>query len=61
MWNISFSLTTAQFLDGPKDATRRLGWLFLMAGDRVCAVKKCMGLKSGETLERLKLVVMRVM
>ena len=33
MRNISFSLTEEQFLNGSKDVTRRLGWLFLKPGD----------------------------
>ena len=45
---ISFSLTTPQFRDGTKDVTRRLGWTFLKAGDRLRAVVKAMGLKKGE-------------
>ena len=44
---ISFSLTTPQFLDGTKDVTRRLGWLFLKPGDRLRAVEKAMGLGKG--------------
>ena len=31
--NISFALTTPQFLDGSKDVTRRNGWLMLKTGD----------------------------
>lgn len=55
--NISFALTTAQFLDGSKDVTRRLGWEFLEPGDVLCAVKKCMGLRKGEKLQRLGYLV----
>jgi hypothetical protein len=53
MRNISFSLTTPQFIDGTKDVTRRKGWTFLKPGDRLMAVKKAMGLKPGEKIERL--------
>lgn len=53
MRNISFSLTEEQFLDGSKDVTRRLGWKFLKAGDRLMACRKCMGLKPGEKIVRL--------
>jgi hypothetical protein len=53
MRNISFSLTEAQFLDGSKDVTRRLRWLFLRAGDRLMACRKCMGLRPGESIVRL--------
>lgn len=56
MRNISFALTTAQFLDGSKDVTRRIGWLNAKAGDVLCAVKKGMGLKPGEKVERLGLI-----
>jgi hypothetical protein len=53
MRNISFALTTEQFLDGSKTVTRRVGWLFLKQGDVLCAVRKCQGLKPGEKLDRL--------
>lgn len=53
MRNISFSLTTPQFLNRTKSVTRRLGWKFLNAGDRLMACKKCVGLKPGEKSERL--------
>lgn len=56
MRNISFALTTRQFLDGSKDVTRRVGWKNLKAGDRLCAVKKGMGLKPGEKIERLGVI-----
>lgn len=48
MRNISFALTEAQFLDGSKDVTRRMGWAYLKPGDRLRAVRKAMGLKKGE-------------
>lgn len=53
MRNMSFALTTAQFLDGSKDVTRRLGWRNLKPGTRFMGVKKAMGLKPGEKIERL--------
>tara|TARA_R110002124_G_C8682364_1_gene492244 strand:- start:147 stop:497 length:351 start_codon:yes stop_codon:yes gene_type:complete len=56
MRNISFALTTAQFLDGSKDVTRRLGWANLKPGTRLMGCRKCMGLKPGETLERLGVI-----
>ncbi|MEM1213836.1 MAG: ASCH domain-containing protein [Planctomycetota bacterium] len=56
MRNMSFALTTGQLLDGSKTVTRRLGWGFLKAGDRVCAVEKAMGLKKGEKLKRLGVI-----
>lgn len=56
MRNMSFSMTTSQFLDGSKDVTRRFGWRFLKPGDRVRAVKKAMGLKKGEKIEVLGII-----
>lgn len=53
MRNISFVLTTSQILDQSKDVTRRLGWEFLKVGDLLQPVKKCMGLRPGETIQRL--------
>ena len=53
MRNISFALTTPQFLDGTKTVTRRDGWESLQAGDKLTAVKKGMGLKKGEKIEVL--------
>lgn len=54
--NISFSMTTPQFLDGTKDVTRRMGWEKLKAGDTLRAVKKCMGLKKGEKMEPIGMI-----
>lgn len=53
MRNISFALTTPQFLDGSKTVTRRLGWMKLRPGDVLCAVEKSQGLKKGETVKKL--------
>lgn len=53
MRNMSFSKTEPQLLDGTKTVTRRLGWRFLDYGDRVCAVRKAMGLAKGEKVHRL--------
>jgi hypothetical protein len=53
MRNISFALTTRQFIDGTKDVTRRMGWAALGPGQLLCAVKKGMGLRPGEKIERL--------
>jgi hypothetical protein len=53
MRNISFFLTTPQFVAGTKDVTRRLGWSKLKPGDRLMAVVKSQGLKPGEKIERL--------
>lgn len=56
MRNISFSMTTPQFIDGSKDVTRRFGWWFLKAGDRLMAVEKARGLKKGEQMKRLGVI-----
>ncbi len=54
--NMSFAMTTSQFIDGSKDITRRFGWWFLKPGDKVWAVEKAMGLKKGEKIKRLGLI-----
>ena len=54
--NISFALTTPQFLARTKTVTRRMGWRRLKAGDILCGVKKGMGLKLGEKVERLGMI-----
>lgn len=56
MRNISFSMTTPQFIDGSKDVTRRLGWWKLKPGDRLMAVEKAMGLKKGEKIKPLGVI-----
>ena len=56
MRNMSFSMTTPQFIDGTKDVTRRFGWWTLKVGDRVQAVEKAMGLKKGEKMNRLGVI-----
>lgn len=53
MRNISFALTTRQFLAGTKTVTRRIGWKNLKAGTRLMGVEKGMGLKKGEKVKRL--------
>ncbi len=53
MRNISFALTTAQYLAGIKTVTRRIGWHSLKAGDVLCVVEKGQGLKRGEQVKRL--------
>lgn len=61
MRNISFSLTTPQFLDRSKDVTRRIGWLYLKPGDALMACEKCLGIKPGEKVVHLgQIVVMAV-
>lgn len=54
MRNMSFALTMAEIIAGTKTVTRRLGWADLRAGERVQPVKKGMGLKLGERVERLR-------
>jgi hypothetical protein len=54
--NISFSMTTPQFIDGSKDVTRRMGWLDAEVGDVLQAVEKAMGLKKGEKIKPLGLI-----
>lgn len=53
MRNMSFMLTTKQFLDGSKDVTRRMGWLFLKPGDVVMGVEKSQGLGKGGKIKKL--------
>lgn len=57
MKRISFGLTQAQFLDGTKDVTRRLGWHKLKAGERLLAVNKVMGFRKGEQAIEFGVVV----
>lgn len=54
--NISFAMTTEQVKNQTKDVTRRFGWWFLKEGDKLCGVKKAMGLKKGEKMERLCMI-----
>ena len=54
--NISFALTTDQFLDGSKDVTRRMGWKKLKPGTRLCGVRQSQGLKRGQKVERLGMI-----
>lgn len=54
--NISFALTTQQFLDGSKTVTRRLGWRLLKPGMLLQGCEKCMGLKPGEKINRLGVI-----
>ncbi len=56
MKNISFALTIPQVISQTKTVTRRTGWLNLKIGERLSAVAKCMGLKKGETIERLGVI-----
>lgn len=56
MRNISFALTTPQFIAGTKLVTRRIGWRFANRGDVLCAIEKGQGLKRGEKVKRLGLI-----
>lgn len=50
---ISFALTQQQILDRTKTVTRRDGWKNLTPGTLLQPVKKAMGLKKGEKIEKL--------
>lgn len=52
--NMSFALTTDQVRAGTKTVTRRMGWRTLKPGTLIQPVKKGMGLKPGEKIERLR-------
>jgi hypothetical protein len=54
MRNMSFALTTDQIRAGTKTVTRRMGWRNLRPGALLQPVKKGMGLKPGEKIERLR-------
>jgi hypothetical protein len=54
--NISFALTTPQFIARTKTVTRRMGWRKAVAGQDLCGVKKGMGLRPGEKVERLGMI-----
>lgn len=54
-FNMSFAETTPQVLDETKDLTRRNCWARLKSGQLFWAVKKTMGLRKGEKIQRLKL------
>lgn len=51
--NMSFALTTEEIRNRTKTVTRRIGWNFLQPGDVVNACVKCLGLRKGETVQRL--------
>jgi hypothetical protein len=50
---MSVAHTTDAVRDRRKTVTRRLGWTFLKAGDRLTLCRKVQGRKPGEPLERL--------
>ena len=55
--NISFALTTDQFRKQTKTVTRRLKWLNVEVGDQLMGCVKCQGIKPGEQIERLGLII----
>lgn len=57
MKNISFAMTTRQFLERQKTVTRRLGWNGLRPGMLLCGIYKGMGLKLGESPQKLAVIV----
>lgn len=50
---MSVAYTEAAVRERRKTVTRRLGWRFLKAGDRLTLCRKVMGRKPGEPLERI--------
>lgn len=57
MRQMSFSLTTPQVRRREKFVTRRLGWTDLSVGERLQAIVQGQGLKKGEKVERLTVIV----
>lgn len=57
MRSISFALTTNQIRNRTKTVTRRLGWRHLKPGTLLQGVVKGMGLKRGESPEKLAVIV----
>lgn len=53
MRNISFALTSEQILARTKTVTRRVGWANVLPGTLLQPVRKGMGLKRGEKVEKL--------
>lgn len=57
MRNISFAMTVDQIGKRTKTVTRRTMWSWLKPGDELQACVKCMGLKKGEKIEKLCVIV----
>ncbi|MCK5607568.1 hypothetical protein KAR91_37135 [Candidatus Pacearchaeota archaeon] len=57
MRNMSFALTTDQYIARTKTVTRRDAWRFLKPGDRFMGVKKAMGLKKGEQIVKFEAAI----
>lgn len=53
MRNMSFMITPNQILNQTKTVTRRNGWWGLKSGNIIQPVRKGMGLKKGEKIEKL--------
>lgn len=53
---MSVAMTADAVVDGTKDVTRRLGWLFLNEGGRLQLCRKVQGRRKGEPLDRLRAV-----
>lgn len=53
MRNMSFFLTTQQFIDHLKEITRRCGWDNLLPGEHFMAVEKAQGLGKGGKIRKL--------
>lgn len=51
---MSFSTTVDQIRKETKTVTRRLGWKFLKPGDEIMAVVKCLGLRKGDKIEKIR-------
>ncbi len=59
MRNISFSMTTDQFRARTKTVTRRLGWADVKPGDRLMGIEKGQGLKKGEKVVQLGVILVK--
>lgn len=53
MKNMSFFLTTQQFINHKKEITRRCGWNSLIPGEHFMAVEKAQGLGKGGKIRKL--------
>lgn len=53
---MTFALTTPQFYRREKTVTRRRGWRDVEVGELLCGVRKCRGLRAGESPIRLAVI-----
>lgn len=51
--NMSFQMTTEQYVNKTKTVTRRLGWWNVKLGEVLNGVEKCQGLKKDEKMVKL--------